>query len=79
MSKYEDDQPRLSCVKAECSMEIVIDSLRYGENWEAQDKRETAADWLCESKFTFETSRRRSSEKSVILPFSHVNHRDIQK
>ena len=79
MSQYDDDRPCLTYVRAECTLEIVSDSLRHGENWENKDKRETAADYLVESKFTFETSRRNSEEKSVFLPFNHSSHRNIQK
>ena len=68
MSENDDDAPVLTYVSAEWTLDMVAESLKFGQNWEYQGKRETAADWVTHSKFTFQTHRQKESDK-IIVPF----------
>ncbi len=68
MSDYDDDAPILTGIKAEWTLEIVCDSLSFGDNWESPDKREAAVEWITQSKYTFQTKRQKEQD-NIIIPF----------
>lgn len=68
MSDYDDDAPILNGTLAEWTLEIVSDSLNFGENWESLDKRKAASEWITQSRYTFQTKRQKEADDSII-PF----------
>ncbi len=70
MSENNDDTPVLTCISAEWTLEMLSESLKFGQNWECSDKRETASEWIVHSKFSFQSKRLEQSEhKIIIIPF----------